>query len=491
MSSAMQPTPAGIYVRISQDTEDTGLGVKRQRQDCEALAARKGWEVVDVYEDNDVSASKGKPRPAYQRLARDVDAGRVRAVVVWDVDRLTRTPRELEGVIEWAERHGLELASVGGEIDLSTPQGRMTARIKGTVARHEVEQLSRRVRRKHQELAEAGKHAGPRPFGWDITADKRLTINRAEAAVVRECVRRVLAGEGLWSIVNDLTERGVTTPRGGPWQTQPLRRMLLRWRNCGIRTYKGQEMGPGQWEPIIDRETHERVVAHLTDPARKTNNRGTAVRYLLTSIAECGECGRYLVGKKGYTYRVKVPPLAGESEPRYRVRTYAAAYTCPHAGCMRVSRPMTDLDEHVSAVVVGYLEREGVRLLGGDAEAAHEARSRVDALEAKLGLAADQFADDIITGDQFQRITGKLRPQLEAARSQLARSMPADGLEGFAGPDAATVWDGADVEQRRRVLRILGEVGLRIRVDRVGSGNGREYDPDSVTVTFERQEVTA
>ena len=151
---------AGVYTHISQDAEERGLGVARQRQDCTALADSKGWQVAEVYEDNDISASSGKPRPAYQRVSRDVEDGCISGVVVWDVDRLTRTPRELEDVIDWAEKHSLQLASVGGEIDLSTPQGRMTARIKGTVARHEVEQLSRRIRRKHRELAEKGAHHG-------------------------------------------------------------------------------------------------------------------------------------------------------------------------------------------------------------------------------------------------------------------------------------------------------------------------------------------
>src|SRR5688572_25511810 len=102
---------AAIYVRISLDAEGTGLGVKRQLADCAALADRLGWTVVGTYEDNDVSATSGKARPAYARMLRDVEHGRVGAVVVWDVDRLTRTPRELEDVIDYADRKGLQLAS--------------------------------------------------------------------------------------------------------------------------------------------------------------------------------------------------------------------------------------------------------------------------------------------------------------------------------------------------------------------------------------------
>jgi DNA invertase Pin-like site-specific DNA recombinase len=281
---------------------------------------------VDTFQDNDVSATSGRVRPGYERMMAAIGAGHLRGLVVWDVDRLTRTPRELEDIIDHADRMGLRLASVGGDIDLATEQGRMMARMKGTVARYEVEQSSRRLRRKHAQMAADGRHNGPRPFGWDLvtvqTGDvgkSELRLNKAEAAVIRECVSRVLQGEAIWKLRNDLNRREITTATGGEWQTQTLRRMLLRWRNCGVRTYHGKAAGRGQWEPIINQETHERVVATLTDPSRRTNNRGTAVRYLLTGKALCGVCRRPMVGKCEQTYDVKVPPLRGQTEARRRI----------------------------------------------------------------------------------------------------------------------------------------------------------------------------
>ncbi|GAA4416994.1 recombinase family protein [Georgenia halophila] len=412
-------------------------------------------------------------------MMRDVAEGHLDAVVVWDVDRLTRTPRELEDVIDHADRAGLRLASVGGDIDLATEQGRMLARMKGTVARYEVEQSARRLRRKHAELAAQGAHNGRRPFGWDL-APTGLTINQAEAAVVRECVSRVLAGEGLWRIRNDLTSRGVTTTTGGPWQTQTLRRMLLRWRNCGVRTHNGTPVATGQWKPIIDRETHDRVVATLTDPARRSNNRGTAIKYLLTSIAACGECARPMVGVAEHTYKIRVRRASG---PGIQTRTYPRSYKCPHAGCMRVSRGMDDIDDLVTRVAIGVLERDGVRVLGGDPDIAAAARERIDALQAKLALAADQYADDIITGEQMARITDRVRPQITAEHARLRTALPAEGLAAFAGPGAADAWDSADVETRRRILTALG---IELRVDRVGPGRGGVFDPESVQITWGR-----
>lgn len=470
---------AAIYVRISRDAREEGLGVARQRADCEALAARLGWNVAKVYEDNDVSASKGKPRPAYEAMRAAITSGRVNAVIVWDVDRLTRSPRELEDVIDWADKLGLRLASVGGDIDLGTEQGRMLARMKGTVARYEVEQASRRLKRKHRELAEAGRPNGPRAYGWDrvrettddgreVTAER---VNLAEAAIVQEAARRILEGEALWRIVGDLNARGVTTSTGAPWRPGTLRTVLLRTRNVGDRTHHGVVVSKDAFPPILDRHTYERVVATLTDPARRSNNRGTEVKYLLTSKARCGVCGGYLVGKKGYTYRLK----------NGRDRNYRPSYICQNRGCMKITRDMELVDAVAEGVIVGVLERDGVRALGGDPAAVDEASARIDALDAKLALAADQFADDVITGEQLQRITGRLRPQIEAEKKRRRDALPSSELENLVGPGAGATWARLDVERRRAVIDALGII---VTVLPVGAGNKGKAGPESVKIEW-------
>src|SRR5487761_79666 len=115
---------AGIYCRISEDREGAGLGVQRQREDCETIAQTRGWDVAHVYVDNDISAYSGKPRPEYRKLMEDIESGFLQAVVVWHLDRLHRQPKELEAFIDLVERKQVSLASVSGEHDLATPEGR-------------------------------------------------------------------------------------------------------------------------------------------------------------------------------------------------------------------------------------------------------------------------------------------------------------------------------------------------------------------------------
>src|SRR5439155_1000751 len=219
---AVTAVRAGVYARISSDREGDGLGVARQIEDCERLAERKGWRVVERYVDDDVSAWSGKRRPECARSLADLAAGSINGFLVYDLDRLHRQPSELEAFIEMCARLRLtNVASVSGDIDLTTSDGQFQARILGAVAKKESDDKSRRIRRKHEEIAANGRVSGggSRPYGYD--ADK-LTVRPAEAAIVAECAKRLLAGEPVRSIAADLNARGVPTSTGGKWSPQSL-----------------------------------------------------------------------------------------------------------------------------------------------------------------------------------------------------------------------------------------------------------------------------
>src|SRR5215211_4059243 len=171
---------AGIYARISSDREGDGLGVTRQMEDCERLAERKGWRVAERYVDDDVSAYGGKCRPEYARLLDDLRSGVIDGVVVWHLDRLHRQPKELEEFFDVCKAARVDdLATVTGRINLADPDGQFQARILGAVAKKESDDKSRRIRRKHEEIAASGKVSGggSRPYGYE--ADKR-TVRPAE-----------------------------------------------------------------------------------------------------------------------------------------------------------------------------------------------------------------------------------------------------------------------------------------------------------------------
>lgn len=205
---------AAIYARISMDRTGAGLGVQRQREDCERLVLERGWTLVASFADNDVSAYSGKPRPGYRQLLEGIRAGHVDVVVAWHTDRLHRNPTELEEYIQISEAAHVGTVTVrAGDLDLSSAAGRMVARMLGAAARHESEQKSERVSRRRRQDAEAGRAHGPLGYGYD--SDQNIIPE--EAAIIRELAARLIEGESLYSLAVDLNERCVPTPGAGRW----------------------------------------------------------------------------------------------------------------------------------------------------------------------------------------------------------------------------------------------------------------------------------
>src|SRR5206468_523056 len=193
------------------------------------------------------SAWSGRKRLEYARGLADLEAGTINGLLVYDLDRLHRQPSELESFIALCQRLRLtNVASVSGEIDLTTADGQFQARILGAVAKKSSDDTSRRIRRKHLEIAAEGRVSGggSRPYGYE--ADK-VTLRPAEAAVVAECAKRLLAGEPVRSIAQDLNRRRIPTSTGGMWSPSSLRRMLASARIAGQREHKGEVVANAEW----------------------------------------------------------------------------------------------------------------------------------------------------------------------------------------------------------------------------------------------------
>lgn len=328
------PTSAAVYARISLDRDNEQLGVSRQRQDCLELAQQLGWTVSEVYIDNSVSASKDVLRPEFERMLEDLSSGKRDGLIVYDLDRLTRKPAELESFIALAEKAGFALANVAGDVDLSTANGRMLARFKGAIARQEAERIGERVSRAAKQRAEKGipQKSKHRPFGY--TVDYEIVPDEAE--MIRQAYARVIAGESVTSIMRDF-QANFSTVAGGRWYRQTVKKILQRPANAGIRDYKGEEAGVGEWTPIVDRATYDaamEIFSKASKPMPDLSN-----KHLLSTICKCGLCGFQMYGRR-------------------RSNSNAAQYTCmpTHGGCGRIARAQKPLDDYIIGLVAAHLE---------------------------------------------------------------------------------------------------------------------------------------
>jgi site-specific DNA recombinase len=431
---------AGVYARISSDREADGLGVGRQMEDCVRLAERKGWRVVERYVDDDLSAWSGQRRPAYARLLADLRAGTVNGLLVYDLDRLHRQPSELESFIGLCQDLGLtNVASVSGDIDLTSADGQFHARIVGAVHKKSSDDASRRIRRKHLEIAAEGgvSGGGSRPYGYEVD---KVTVRPAEAAVVAECAQRLLAGEPVRSIAQDLNERGIPAAGGGEWSPQSLRRILASPRISGQRAHHGEIVATAAWPGLISAEDGAKLRALLANPERRTNK--AARRYLLGGLLVCGHCGERLVAR---------PRTGGK-------RRYACAKGVGFSGC---GKTYINADEVERFVTEAVLHRVDSR----DLQRATERRQRqapdaerwlkeAEAAEQQLEELADAYGQREITIGEWKAARKPIEQRLSAARRELAKVTHGGLLESYVGHSdrLRADWDGLDLSQQHAIV---------------------------------------
>lgn len=436
---------AAIYLRISDDREGRELGVTRQEEDCRKLCAREGFDVVDVFKDNDIGAStrtrKGKKRPGYDAVIAAAESGEVGAIVAYSNSRLTRRPMELEGLIQLHERTGVRLVTVAsGEDDLAKADGRMVARIKSNIDAAESERLAERLTRRHLQSAQNGKTVGGmRPFGWQRGNRK---LDPVESALLREAVDAVLKGIPLRRIVAEWNDRGIRTPFGKPWNRSVLSRILRSPRLAGWRIYRDKiatdENGQpvrGDFEPLLDQATFDRVVAALTIPDNRTRKpRRGARHYLLSGIVRCGICSAPMYGARrpyktgGETREAHYYVCGGHDGARHTVtgsgkaldtivqdavaedlerRRVETAKPTPFAGDERLGQIGGQITELMSAyrsgVLSGAIVFGQIELLEAEQAELQSARRRYEVDLATAFVSVDVTPEEFIAKDVDQR----------------------------------------------------------------------------------------
>ncbi len=395
-------------------------------------------------------------------MLTDLRDGNRDAVLVVDQDRLTRRPLEMESFIEMADGLGIALATVSGDTDLSTTDGRLIARIQGSVARQSSEKASDRLKRQREQAASLGQfHGGQRRYGFERDG---VTFRADEVKVIREIARRLLGGESMRSVVLDLNARGVSSAKGGEWAVSQLRRMISAPRLAGLRTHHGEVVGEAQWEPILTRGDHERLKALVESrPAQ----RGRPALSLLGGIATCALCGGVL-----HQTRVKSTPV------------YRCAAITP-GKCGGVASLAAPLDQLVSDAVLHRIDSKAVaRALNRPRRAARsEPIENLAQIDADLDALATDHGSGLISRREWLAARAPLDARRKAALDAIEPEEIDDKLIGKMR-DAGNVrkaWDVAAVEVRRQILSALVE---RISLSPTNKRGANSFDPDRVDIAW-------
>lgn len=478
-STAPASKRCAIYTRKS-----TSLGLEQefnsldaQREACLSYIQRQpAWIALETRYDDGGFTGANTDRPAFQRLLQDVDAGRVDVVVVYKVDRLSRSLLDFAKMMERFNAAGTSFVSVTQNFSTADAMGRLTLNMLMSFAEFEREMISERTRDKIAGARRKGKWTGGSvPLGYSVV-DKKLVVNELEAALVREVFALYHEHRSALAVVRILNERHHTPRRntiGGlarmprAWVTNDVLRILNNTVYAGYFVV-GDENFPGEHLPLIERSLFVRTQELL---ALATVSRKTAPRnpeYLLRGIVRCARCGASFTSASTMT--------RGVTHRYYRcvTRDKQGKQACP-------ARPVT-----AAAIEAYVVERLRDAVAGGDLAAevtaavvrsvAHVRKN----LEVERRMLPDQIAslsaDLQRDANSLQHLTGiarrPLEARLQATGDQLARSEARlvavgtelhqlDGIEVEGAwvaeclTDFHRIWDVLTPANRARLVRIV------------------------------------
>lgn len=459
-----------IYARLSIEREASSDNVETQIEECEAHIEEQGWTVTCIFSDSDISASRysKKPRPGYGQLLEAVRAGEVECIVITEMPRLYRRLEELLELMHLAETTALKRIETtdGNYYDLSSGMGVHNAVAAVNTAVLESRRTSDRMKRKRRAEAKAGKsHGGHRPYGYDKGG---MTVNEAEADVIREAAQLVLAGEPVLGVVRILNEREVPTAQGGKWYNRNLEQILTSRRIAGIRTHNGSEY-PAAWPAIISEADSDRLRLILTD---RRIPRGRMPRtYLLSRMCYCGLCGK--------------PLISGSHSGRRK-------YFCRHFdssdnvhGCGKIVRSAEPVEMLVAEAVLYRCDSPEVAasLRDSGQPEVGALMDEYNARKRKLSELVEDYASGLLNREQLTQAKAVVEEALERTRSRLAKLESGRALASIpADKTIREAWEGGSLVWRRSLISLLVE---KVVIQPSWPGGRRWQAPDGRVFAFD------
>lgn len=473
-----------IVVRLSRVTDAT-TSPERQREICEELCRQRGYDVVGIAQDLDVSGAvdpfdrKKRPNLARWLAGEHTDEAGNPAlfdvIVAYRVDRLTRSIRHLRKLVDWAEDNDkLVVSATEPHFDMTSPFAAVLIALIGTVAEMELAAISERNASSKQRDIRLGKYrGGTPPWGYRPERDGdgvwRLVHDVEHVKVIHEVVRRVLAGDPLNRVAHDLTRRGIPTVKdriaqlqgkpmkGTAWNVTPLKRSLLSEAMLGYAVSGGKPIRSEDGspvvrsEPILDRKDFDALRVELSSRSKRGDptKRSTS---LLLRVIYCGICGEPAYRFNGGSH---------SQYPRYRCRSMSKTTRCGN----RTVR----LDEADSAV-----ESVILRMLGESERLERQWDSGSDNSAELAELDAELVDVTSLIGTPAYRIGTPQRAALDARIESLATRQaelsaeavtPAGWTWQPTGELFSDWWERQDVTARNVWLRSMG---IRLDFDRTG-----------------------
>ncbi|HER2973596.1 TPA: recombinase family protein [Streptococcus pyogenes] len=415
-----------IYVRVSTTNQaEEGYSIEEQKDKLSSYCNIKDWSVYKIYTDGGFSGSNTK-RPALEQLIRDAKKKLFDTVLVYKLDRLSRSQKDTLYLIEdiFLENK-IDFVSLLENFDTSTPFGKAVVGILSVFAQLEREQIKERMQLGKLGRAKSGKSMmwARTSYGYDYHRETgTVTINPVQSLAIKFIFEQYLAGRSITKLRDDLNDK---YPKEIDWNYRAVRMILANPVYCGYNQYKGQ-VYPGNHEPIITEEdfnkTQEELKIRQNTAAEKFNPRPFQAKYMLSGIAQCGYCGAPLTITLGTKRKDGSRNIRYQCKNRFPRTTRGVTTYNDNKKCNSHFYEKADVEENVLHQIsklqndTSYLDElfSSTEDNGIDRDSYQK---QIEELTAKLSRLNDLYIDDRITLEELQRRSAEftlMRGMLEA-----------------------------------------------------------------------------
>lgn len=294
---------AAIYVRVSTDEQaQYGYSIEAQKEKLLAFCKSQDWEVYKTYVDDGFRATTLN-RPEIQKLIEESISGKFNIVVFYKLDRLSRSVKDLNYLIDTFEQNNIAIKSTTEPFDTSSPPGKLMFNMLGSFAQFERELIGERTKLGLNRAFEEGKWTTTPPYGYNVK-DGQLVINEKEIFFVKRAIELFLERNlGINTIAKLLKEEDKVTRRAGKWAKNSVWHLLRNPVFCGKALWKG-EIRERNHKAIISKEVFDAIQERLHEKYLIPPHTNCSPNFLL-GIIECGKCGAKLkvsMAKHKYRY---------------------------------------------------------------------------------------------------------------------------------------------------------------------------------------------
>ncbi|MER1957889.1 MAG: recombinase family protein [Solibacillus sp.] len=401
----------GIYIRVSTNEQVLeGYSISAQRERLTAFCVAQGWDDYKFYVDEGISGKDTK-RPEFQKLLNDIENGFIKTILVYRLDRMTRSVRDLHNILDFLDKNGCVFRSATEIYDTSTAMGRMFITIVAAIAEWESSNLGERVVMGQVEKARQGEWAAQAPYGWRKDKEHKLHINEAEIGAVKLMVQKMHEGLSFRQLSEYMSSTDYKPKRGYKWHIRTLMDLMHNPVLYGAMRWK-DEIYEGTHEGILTKEQFNEL-QRIINSRQNYKKRDVKTHYIYQMKLTCPDCGNRLSSER-YVWKNK--------DGNQQVRN---SYRCQKCALDNKERPAFNvrevkIDEALMEFFENYtLSPPQVDLSDETSTEINDIQNEIKRIERERGRYQQAWAKELISDNEFEEQMKSTRLRKEDLEKKL------------------------------------------------------------------------